>query len=297
MPLKRFYRYNLLPQLVYDESGYVKIVACLLHTSSDNRSSNEVASVSSFEDLPIEPIYTLGLDEPSSWVVRPRVAAFDLDNVQLSALSDAEVTYELDYLSIDGHAREGHFNRPPRGVQMQLVAKSNSTAAHAVSDTLVMANLGYFQFRATPGVYALEIREGKGREIYEIDSAGNEGWKSPSVAEGGDTVTITSFEGLVLYPRLVRKPGMERADVLEEDEEEEEEESIVDSVVSGYAFSCLSHGNRLMFYRISSLFGKSKDKHENTAVAKSRHADINIFTVASGMLYEVSSVSSCTCVC
>ena len=42
---------------------------------------------------------------------------------------------------------------------MQLVARSNSTGAHAVADTLVVSNLGYFQFRATPSIYALEIRE------------------------------------------------------------------------------------------------------------------------------------------
>ena len=125
---------------------------------------------------------------------------------------------------------------------MQLVAQSNSTGAHAIADTLVTANLGYFQFRTTPGVYDLEIREGKGREIYDIESAGNEGWKSPSVAEGGDTIIGMSFEGLVLYPRLTRKPGMERADVLAEDEDEEESESIVDSVVSGYVLSYILCG-------------------------------------------------------
>lgn len=120
---------------------------------------------------------------------------------------------------------------------MQLV--SNSTGA--IADTLVMANLGYMQFRATPGVYSLEIREGKGREIYEIESVGNEGWKSPSVAEGGDMVTITSLDGLALYPRLMRKPGMERADVLAEDEEpEEESENLVDSIVSGYVHFTMS---------------------------------------------------------
>ncbi|KZV60832.1 glycosyltransferase family 24 protein [Peniophora sp. CONT] len=165
LPLKRLYRYNLLPQLVYDESG------------------NEVASVSSFEDLPIEPIYTLGLDEPSSW------------------------------------------------------------------------------FRATSGVYALEIREGKGREIYEIESVGNEGWKSPSVAEGGDVVTITSFEGLALYPRLMRKSGMERAGVLEEDEDDEESESVLGSVVSGYALS-----SRMLYERFASIMTLSVMRHTNQTV-------------------------------
>ncbi|KZV61218.1 hypothetical protein PENSPDRAFT_693608 [Peniophora sp. CONT] len=134
--------------------------------------------------IPIENIYNLDLDESSSWVVCPRIAAFDLDDVQLWTLPYAEVTHELRYLSIDGHACEGHVNHPQRGVQMQLVAKSISTGAHTIAGTFVMANLGYFQFPATSGVYALEIRKGREREIYEIERVGDEGLKSSSVDEG-----------------------------------------------------------------------------------------------------------------
>ncbi|KAI0028565.1 glycosyltransferase family 24 protein [Vararia minispora EC-137] len=251
MPLKRFYRYNLLPTLVYDEAG------------------EEIVPFSVFGDLPTEPIYTLGLDEPPSWLVRPREALYDLDNIQLGVLSGAEratgieAKYELDYIIVDGHALEGRTVRPPRGVQLQLVAGARG----AIADTLVMANLGYLQFKAAPGVYALEIREGRGREIYEIESVGNDGWNSLGVGEeGGDVVTVTSFEGLTLYPRLTRRPGMERADVLAPTEAEEE--GFVDSILSN----------------ISSFFGGKKEKE--VAKPPSRHADINIFTVASGMLYE-----------
>jgi UDP-glucose:glycoprotein glucosyltransferase len=188
-----------------------------------------------FFELPVEPIYTLGLDEPPSWLVRPREALYDLDNIQLGVLSGkeraagVEVLYELDYLVVDGHAREGNHNQPPRGVQLELV--SNTTGA--IADTLVMANLGYLQFKAKPGVYALGIREGRGRDIYEIASVGNEGWDSPEVTDGSDVVTITSFGGLTLYPRLRRRPGMEMADVLRADVEEAKEESLVGSVMSG----------------------------------------------------------------
>lgn len=49
--------------------------------------------------------------------------------------------------------------------------------------------------------------------------------------------------------------------------------------------------------RVFSLFGKERDKHEEYAVAKSRHADINIFTVASGMLYEASVDPFISCGC
>lgn len=136
-----------------------------------------------FRDLPIEPINTLGLDEPSSWLVRPREALYDLDNVQLGVLSDnegqrgAEAVFEPDYIIVGGHAHESGTNSPPRGLQLQLAAQHGKP----VDGTLIVENLGYLQFKATLGVYCLEIREGRGREVFAVESAGNEWWLSPPV--------------------------------------------------------------------------------------------------------------------
>ena len=81
-------------------------------------------------DLPvaIEPIYTPGPDEPSSWLVRPREVLYDLDNVQLGVLSGDEC-------------------------QRQFSDSTTSSSRHAcqvaahhckpVSDTLIVENLGY----------------------------------------------------------------------------------------------------------------------------------------------------------
>ncbi|KAI9428853.1 UDP-glucose:glycoprotein glucosyltransferase-domain-containing protein [Lactarius indigo] len=254
LPLKRFYRYNLIPSLTFDDNGY------------------EVPAQVLFRDLPTEPIYTLGLDETSSWVVRPREALYDLDNIQLGVLSGderqrgVEAVFELDYIIVGGHARERGTNSPPRGVQLQLAGHHG----RPIDDTLVVENLGYLQFKATPGVYHLETREGRGREVFWLESAGNEGWVSPPVEEADNEVTVTSFEGLTLYPRLARLPGQEFVDVLEDPEEEERQPSgIVDNIVS----------------RISLMFKSSGSKAE-TGLSTQRHAEINIFTVASGLLYE-----------
>lgn len=158
------------------------------------------------------------MDVPTSWLVRPREALYDLDNIQLGSLSpedqSVDAVFDLDYLVVEGHAREGN-TKPPRGVQLQLITKDGNP----IDDTQVVANLGYLQFKAKPGVFRLEIRDGRGRDIYQMDSVGNEGWDSPSVEEVGSEITVTSFEGLTLYPRLSRKYGMEMADVLEELEE------------------------------------------------------------------------------
>src|SRR6266702_3347720 len=51
--------------------------------------------------------------------------------------------------------------------------------------------------------------------------------------EAGNEVTVTSFEGLTLYPRLALLPGQELVDILEDPEEEElQPTGIVDNIVS-----------------------------------------------------------------
>ncbi|KAJ4470665.1 glycosyltransferase family 24 protein [Lentinula edodes] len=248
VPLKRFFKYNLRTSLSFDETG------------------QEVSSQTVFENLPLEPIYTLAMDVPSSWLVRPREAMYDLDNIQLGSLapedSSVDTIFDLDYIVVEGHARDTTTQSPPRGVQIQLVSGSMP-----IDDTQVVANLGYFQFKTKPGVFKLEIREGRGRDIFVTESVGNEGWNSPSVDEVGNEITVTSFEGQTLYPRFSRLPGMEREDVLAE-EEEEESSSVFES----------------MFASVKSLFGNS----EETGIVETadEQADINIFTVASGLLYE-----------
>ncbi|KAF9077351.1 glycosyltransferase family 24 protein [Rhodocollybia butyracea] len=248
VPLKRFFRYNLRTALSFDESGY------------------EISSQTIFENLPLEPIYTLAMDVPSSWLVRPREAMYDLDNIQLGHLapedSSVDTIFDLDNIVVEGHARDTTTQAPPRGLQLQLVSGSVP-----IDDTQVVANLGYFQFKAKPGVFKLEIREGRGRDIFVTDSVGNEGWNSPSVEDVGNEITVTSFEGQTLYPRFSRLPGMAREDVLAE-EEEEEEPSVFESVFSS----------------VKSLFGGAEEPQEVEVV--NEQADINIFTVASGLLYE-----------
>jgi UDP-glucose:glycoprotein glucosyltransferase len=211
------------------------------------------------------------MDVPPSWLVRPRVALYDLDNILLTQLSSddksVDATFSLDYLVVEGHARDTKTLEPPRGVQLELVKTSDKIP---IDDTLVVANLGYLQFKAKPGVFQLQIREGRGREIFEMESVGNEGWNSPSVEEVGDEIALVSFEGSTLYPRLGRLAGMENEDVL--DEEENPELGVVENFT-----------NKFM-----SMFGK-----EQGMTVVEEQADINIFTVASGLLYEVCVMSCC----
>ncbi|KAF8342557.1 UDP-glucose:glycoprotein glucosyltransferase-domain-containing protein [Cantharellus anzutake] len=248
LPLKRFYRYHLPYSLSFDHLGRL--------------SQSSLA----FRGLPPDPIYTLAMDVPQSWLVRPRESPHDLDNIHLASLARQEIShgveavFDLDFLVIEGHAREPS-NAPPRGVQLQLTDASGSP----IADTLVMANLGYLQFRAKPGVFKLGIRPGRGQEVYEMESVGNEGWESLDVRTAGDEVTLISFEGLTLFPRLKRRTGMEVAEVLAP--AELQPQSVLTPVFSW----------------LKSRFGASESQD---VITIAQQADINIFTVASGLLYE-----------
>ena len=81
-----------------------------------------------------------------------------------------------------------------------------------------MANLGYFQLKAGPGPFRLAIREGKSAETYSFESIGAEGWKSGDVSQTGDSLLVSTLEGLTLYPRLRRNPGFETVQLLDETE-------------------------------------------------------------------------------
>jgi UDP-glucose:glycoprotein glucosyltransferase len=194
LPVKRFYRYVLDDKPSFNEDGSVKGLAA------------------KFTGIPAQALLTMAMDVPPSWLVTSRVSIHDLDNIKLSSLSpgaDVDATYELEYILIEGHSRDGTAGSPPRGAQLAL-----STARDPLfADTIIMANLGYFQFKANPGHYNIELKEGPSRDIFHIDSVGAMGYE-PQEGDQTTEVTLMSFLGVTLYPRLSRKPGKEEDDVL-----------------------------------------------------------------------------------
>ena len=54
----------------------------------------------------------------------------------------------------------------PRGVQLYL----GRGQQERVVDTLVMANLGYFQLKASPGVWTLQLAPGPSQDLYAVQS-------------------------------------------------------------------------------------------------------------------------------
>ncbi|PYH40559.1 putative UDP-glucose:glycoprotein glucosyltransferase [Aspergillus saccharolyticus JOP 1030-1] len=251
LPTKRFYRYVLDSEPSFNQDGSV------------------ARPTASFSGVPVEALLTLGMDVPSSWLVAPKDSVYDLDNIKLSSVkegTDVDAIYALEHILIEGHSRDLTTKTPPRGVQLILGTEENPQ----ISDTIIMANLGYFQFKAQPGLWEINLKPGRSEQIFRLDSLGNEGYSLHSNDDTSNEVALLSFQGKILYPRLSRKKGQEMEDVLET------------GVKSGSARDYVSKGLNFASDILSSvgINGSPKD------AASGKQADINIFSVASGHLYE-----------
>lgn len=259
LPIKRFYRHVLSSKPSFDADGALQ------------------AHKAHFSGLPADALLNMGMDMPPSWLVAPSDSIHDLDNIKLSAVksgTDIEATYELEHILIEGHSRDLTIGNPPRGAQLVLGTEHDPH----VADTIVMANIGYFQFKANPGIYNLALQKGRSQEIFNIDSA-----STSYVAATGDNSTqiaLMSFRGTTLYPRLSRKPGMEEEDVLEATKSAAEGfADKADGVLASAGLPKLNAGKYVS--KAANFFSTGR-----TDAVGEKHADINIFSVASGHLYE-----------
>ncbi|KAL2828795.1 UDP-glucose:glycoprotein glucosyltransferase-domain-containing protein [Aspergillus pseudoustus] len=245
LPIKRFYRYVLDSEPSFGDEGSV------------------LRPTATFSGVPVEALLTLGMDVPPSWLVAPQDSIHDLDNIKLSSVkgSNVDAVYALEHILIEGHSRDVTTKSPPRGVQLVLGTEGNPYLA----DTIVMANLGYFQFKAQPGLWNINLKPGRSERIFNLDSLGRLGY-SPQAGDDSNEVALLSFQGKTLFPRVSRKMGQENEDVLDTGSN------------TGSASSFLSKGLKLASGVLSSVGVNSKSSEE--------HADINIFSVASGHLYE-----------
>lgn len=197
IPLKRLYRYVFDREIMFDPA-----------------TGAPTTPAAYFADPPADALYTLGMDIVKSWHVTVREANVDLDNIQLDDTTSVYTMYELEYILVEGHCVDSATRGPPRGLQFVLGTQTKP----AMTDTIVMANLGYFQLKARPGVWQLALREGRSTEVYHIESVGTQGkWQTSK--DGSDAhkeLALTSFEGLTVYPQVRKNAGMENEDVLTE---------------------------------------------------------------------------------
>lgn len=245
LSIKRFYRQIIDSEPRFDESGSI------------------IPPQATFAGIPEAALLNLGMHVPPSWLVAPKTCTYDLDNIKLNSVASGQnidAVYELEHILIEGHSRDMMSGQPPRGAQLLLGTESKQH----FTDTIIMANLGYFQFKANPGYWQISLQPGRSSKIFNIDSLGSKGYRAQAGDEG-TSVALMSFQGVTLFPRLSRKPGMEHEDVLETGHK------------PGSAMDYLSRGANFASSALSSITKSSSG---------GAHADINIFSVASGHLYE-----------
>uniref|UniRef100_A0A8D0CMX4 UDP-glucose ceramide glucosyltransferase-like 1 n=1 Tax=Sander lucioperca TaxID=283035 RepID=A0A8D0CMX4_SANLU len=229
MPLKSFYRFVLESDVNF--------------LANDTVSPGPVAR---FMELPESPLLTLNMITPESWMVQAVRSPHDLDNIHLQEVSGVVTAeYELEHLLLEGHCFDLSTGQPPRGLQFTLGMSRDPL----MYDTIVMANLGYFQLKANPGAWILRLRKGRSEDIYQILT--HDGTDSP--ADAGDVIVVlNSFHSKIIKVRVQKKAEKINEDLLSENSE-----------------------SKGLWDSIARYDGEKKKEDV-----------LNIFSVASGHLYE-----------
>ncbi|KAG7229211.1 hypothetical protein INR49_013154 [Caranx melampygus] len=244
MPLKSFYRYVLEPEVIFQTD-----------------SSFSPGPMAKFLDMPQSPLFTLNLNTPRAgwsslctldmtWTTSTwrRILNMGVENI-------VAAEYELEHLLLEGHCFDVSSGQPPRGLQFTLGTASEPV----IVDTIVMANLGYFQLKANPGAYILKLRKGRSDEIYKIYS--HDGTDSP--ADSDDVIVVlNNFKSRIIKVKVQKKPDKFNEELLS-DGTEENDTGFWNSLTRGF-----TGGGKM-----------EEPKQEKDDV-------INIFSVASGHLYE-----------
>lgn len=235
------------------------------------KSGKRLPSRASFVRLPEKNVSTFGVEPPRAWFVASHATNHDMDNVVLNSLPNSvgvlNAEYELKNLIVEGSCVDEE-EAPPQGLKLIL-----ENDAGVVVDTLVMANLGYFQLKVpTPGRWslrlavgpsstifslkAMEMYSGMIRTVYKADTRG----RVPILVE-----SLSGAGGIVL--RVERNAGMSGMSVLNPN-----------STVQAPSKKGVGEKLKATFSR---LYNKRNVESDTESSKK-----IHVFSVSSGHLYE-----------
>eukprot|EP00041_Stephanoeca_diplocostata_P033270 m.1095789 g.1095789 ORF g.1095789 m.1095789 type:complete len:1625 (+) comp24304_c0_seq1:77-4951(+) len=237
-----------------------------------------------FNKLPTTPLLTLGMHVPPAWLIQAFDCPYDLDNIHLdTAPNGVHAIFKLENILVQGRCYQDVTYRPPAGLQVEL----NTLRGTVYSDTIVMANLGYFQLKANPGAWQIGMREGRSSEIFQFSTLDSvDLTNGDDVAPAGLSVVLDSFMGKSLFVTVKKRAGMEQEELLQDDSE-----------TDGNAPTKKAGG---LWDSLKSTFG-GQNGNDDKADATSSGGDetapstdvtervgetINVFSLASGHLYE-----------
>lgn len=275
IPLKQFYRWAL-PKIEFSEDQLVNIQS----------------PRATFESLPETTLLTMNPVTPSAWLIEPSVAELDLDNLRMISFPSETMTviYRLESLLVTGSCYDTTARTRkdihPRGLQLTLGRTCfgfrferflGKNVQSVEMDTLVMSNLGYFQLKANPGTWVLSLAEGRTKELYYIDPERASDFGKPLGSTTDPTsfsFVMDSFSGRYLVLRVHKRAGHEDEDVL--DTPEFKSTSILDNL------------RRIVGFGENDGNSHSKENKNVTNWHNCQFPDdpVNIFTVASGHMYE-----------
>ncbi|XP_024024438.1 UDP-glucose:glycoprotein glucosyltransferase isoform X2 [Morus notabilis] len=228
-----------------------------------------------FTNMPLSKTLTMNLDVPEPWLVEPVIAVHDMDNILLENVGDTrtlQAVFELEALVLTGHCSEKDHD-PPRGLQLILGTK---TTPHLV-DTLVMANLGYWQMKVSPGVWYLQLAPGRSSELYDFKESGDGNQQKPL----SKRITMDDLRGKVVHLEVVKKKGKEHEKLLVSDDDDSSQDDKKGN----------SWNSNLLKWASGIIGGSEQSKKSKSTLVeqgkRGRHGKtINIFSIASGHLYE-----------
>eukprot|EP00257_Ricinus_communis_P021573 XP_015581097.1 UDP-glucose:glycoprotein glucosyltransferase isoform X1 [Ricinus communis] len=261
LPLKNFYRY---------------VVPTMDDFSSTDHTINGPKAF--FANMPLSKTLTMNLDVPEPWLVEPVIAVHDLDNILLENLGDTrtlQAIFELEALVLTGHCSEKD-QEPPRGLQLILGTKG---APHLV-DTIVMANLGYWQMKVSPGVWYLQLAPGRSSELYVLKEDGAESLDKLL----SKRITINDFRGKVVHLEVAKKKGMEHEKLLVPSDDDNHMHRNKKGTHNSWNSNLLKWASG--FIGGNGLAKKNENVLVEHAKGSRRGKPINIFSIASGHLYE-----------
>jgi UDP-glucose:glycoprotein glucosyltransferase len=259
-----------------------------------------------FTSLPPRKTLTAHLDVPEQWLVTTAKAAYDLDNIKLEDLPPAQrymrAEYRLEALLVTGHCDDLGAREPPRGAQLVLSRWDGSASV----GTVVMSNLGYFQLPAAPGGHSLALRPGRSADVFaiagdvvDLEEALGRAHAPGEAADSGDggsaaaaDVFVSGWSGRVVRLTLRRRPGMERADVLDDGGERGGERGDGGAAAATGGTLANAWASVTGLFRGGSSAAGAGGRIETHPGAKALADDrrvgetIHVFSVASGHLYE-----------
>lgn len=264
LPLKSFYRFVIESEPTFK-----------------NGPNSPPVLRTTFRNLPSSSLLTLNMATPENWLVESVRTPYDLDNIHLAELAGQNVyaDFELEHLLLEGHCFDITNGSPPRGLQFVLGTQNRP----ALFDTIVMANLGYFQLKASPGAWNLRLRNGRSADIYLIHHVDGADFikhqdpktKSTSVVPA----LLNDFRSRFMKMRVHKKKDQRHRDLLSDEDEEDNNigdiwGSIRDSMWSGSPDS-------------KSIEDATDNKLADTKLTRTTEGNrLNIFSLASGHLYE-----------